>query len=178
MSYTLCEIQRIIKIDCMFHKLAVILLYFLYFINILKTYSYTGKCMQEYTPTNSLFIGQQGNFLHFQQMLIIDLFSTKFPLFHNFILFCSNNMVFINRMLKLKYPLTVIVHSHLLRYDGKICFAVYCIMLLQKCVPDAYCVKPVCMYLQQIDHLIGNIKTAFGVQFFIMWGAFHCMRDH
>lgn len=102
----------------------------------------------------------------------------KFPLFHNFVLFCSYNMVFINHMLQLKYPLTVIVHSHLLHYDGKICFAVYCIMLLQKCVPDAYCGKPVCMYLQQIDHLIGNIKTAFGVQFLIMWGAFHCMRDH
>jgi len=41
---------------------------------------------------------------------------------------------------------------------GKICFAV-------------------CMYLQQIDHLIGKI-TEFGVQFLIIWGAFHCMRDH
>ena len=28
-------------------------------------------------------------------------------------------MVFVSHMLKLKYPLTVIVHSHLLHYDGE-----------------------------------------------------------
>ena len=58
-------------------------------------------------------------------------------------------------MIKFKYPFAVIVHSHLLHYDG----------------------KPESMYLQQIDHLIGKIKMAVGVQFLIMWSAFHCMRD-
>ena len=46
MSCTLYEIQRIVKPDCIFHKLAVILLYLLYFIiNFLNTYSCIGKCM-------------------------------------------------------------------------------------------------------------------------------------
>ena len=33
------------------------------------------------------------------------LFSTKCDLFHNFIVFCSNNTFFITHVLKSKYPL-------------------------------------------------------------------------
>jgi hypothetical protein len=143
--------------------------------NFLKTCSHIGKCVYENTHVNSLFIRNQGNCI-FKTCCI--LFIVHKITFHNFIWFCSNNTVCVNRMLKFKYPLAVIVHFHILHFGGKICFAVYCTLLLQKCrcIPDAYCGKPVCIYFQQTDRLIRKIKTAVGVQFLI-WGAFHCICD-
>jgi hypothetical protein len=68
--------------------------------------TYTCICICECThkKTCFMYLGNNKIYCIFKTFCIIcDLFSTKCRLFHNFIFFCSNNTIFINHVLKLKY---------------------------------------------------------------------------
>jgi len=68
------------------------------------TSTYVNK-LEKSTPRNTLHVcRQQGNFAAFLRCLHhLVLIFIKCHLFNNFIFFCSNNMLFINHALKLKY---------------------------------------------------------------------------
>ena len=73
------------------------------YINLWMTYMNACK-KKSPLEMNFIQLGKKKIYCIFQTCCIISaLFSTKCYLFHNFIFFCSNNIFFINHVLKFKY---------------------------------------------------------------------------
>jgi len=93
-------------------------------------FAYVNVCNKITPEIHFIYLGNMEMYCIFKTCCVIScLFSTKCCLFHNFIFFCSNNMFFINHVLKFKYQ----PHSIKVTFQegfGIIAFIVFSINIL------------------------------------------------
>ena len=94
------------RCSALFHTLNSLLIFIPLQFHLLNTCALICKYTQENTLENHFkYLGNKQIYCIFKTRCIISvLFSTKYHLLHNFIFFFSNNIFFINHVLKFKYP--------------------------------------------------------------------------